>query len=141
MKKIFLGLALLALAGCASNVVGKNELKKSFDNSQSQINIYRPSGFSSALLAFVIQIDGETIAALNMKDATQRTITPGKHKLSTYISGSPFFKRDVTLDFQAGKAYYFSIEMPVKTGKDIEYQTSPVLNTLNETKWLEFISQ
>jgi len=89
----------------------------------------------------VIQIDGKTVAKLQVGAASQVAVSAGKHEMYVYNEGNSLFgafSKKVTLDFKGGKKYYFSIG-PSKDGSGSS-KMGPSFSRIPENIWLGFLS-
>ena len=148
MKKYFAILAFFILAGCYSTgTVQKSSMIKSAGN-QALINfvVIQDLAADQALAQLfgpintaIIKINGKKIAAIKGKDLAQTKVSPGKHKISTRWSGN-FINTHATINFEAGKIYYFGIGEGAVTNK-IEYGARAGIKKLTKEEWANYSSR
>lgn len=111
IKTLYLITLPIFFIGCSSTgtVAPKSQdtIQKKFEkpkDNQSAIYIYRDSliGF---LWSHSIEIDGESLGKISNGTYKYKTITPGKHKVSSYLNYSS------TVDMEGGKNYYFELKV------------------------------
>jgi len=143
VKNLFLILILsLILNGCSTNTVNRSTLITSVSNDKVLISFYRVQSLDLIGTRHVVQIDGETVAKLQVGAASQIIISPGKRELYVYNEGNSLFgafSKKVTLDFKGGEKHYFSIG-PSQDGSGSS-RMGPSFSKIPENVWLDFLSK
>ena len=143
MRKLILVLILgFFLNGCSTNTVNKSSLITSVANDKVLLSFYRIKSLDLIGTRHVIQIDGKTVAKLQVGAASQVLVTPGQHEMYVYNEGNSLFgafSKKTTLNFEAGKKYYFSVG-PSKDGSGSS-KMGPSFSKIPENVWLNYLSQ
>ncbi len=136
------------LFGCVSDgVVLKDSIKTTVPTNSAMLNFLVIKQLGEGDINYllvptqpaVIKINGKKIAAIKKREITQTTIKPGKHKITTYWSGEGWNKKNVSLEFEEGKIYYFGIGVGEKTG--ITYGNHAGIKKLTKAEWDRYSSR
>ena len=123
MKKILLGLVLLALVSCASGeILTSSDLQKKTD--EANLFFTRPAKGFAAFIGIPVSIDEKKVFTLSIGSSDKYSLKPGNYQIKSGYGGLMRGGYTYEISVEASKNYFFIIDGVQQTQTSIIIETS-----------------